>query len=285
MAVIFVTGGTGFVGSHFLKAASEAGHEVRALKRAHSRPRIPLSIMPTWIEAEHMSDVASNALENCDTLVHLASAGVTKEETWQNLFRINVIESLLLWIKASEAGIKRFIICGSCFEYGRSAERFEFVPPDAPLEPETAYAASKAAATMAALAFAKEKQLEVLILRPFHVFGEGEASSRFWPALRAAALSGLDFPMTLGGQIRDFVPVHKVVADLMAAITRPNVNSGQPIVENLGSGEPQTLAQFAESWWRHFGATGELKFGGIPYRKNEVMRYVPEISHSSRSNR
>ena len=41
------------------------------------------------------------------------------------------------------------MICGSCFEYGLSGTQYAFIPPDAPLMPVGAYAASKAAASVA----------------------------------------------------------------------------------------------------------------------------------------
>ena len=67
-----------------------------------------------------------------------------------------------------------------------------------PLEPTGAYHSAKAAATMAALGLAVDRKLALTVLRPFHVYGEGEAEGRLWPALRKAALTGVDLPMTKG---------------------------------------------------------------------------------------
>jgi hypothetical protein len=54
--------------------------------------------------------------------------------------------------------------------------------------------------------------------------------------------------------------------------------SAFPVVANIGTGQPQTIRQFAEHWWKEWGATGKLLPGALPYRDNEVMRYVPEVS-------
>lgn len=275
---IFVTGGTGFIGSHVLQHALAAGHEVTVLRRAGAVPKIKLTREPDWIEGALDNDWRSR-LKHCDALIHLAAAGVnSRKPGWKELFAVNVTQSLDLWLQAAEAGVKRLIICGSCFEYGREAERHERIPADAALEPTGPYHSAKAAATMAALGLAVDRNLELLVLRPFHVFGDGEAPTRFWPALRAAALAGRDFPMTAGGQIRDFVPVETVAETFIAAITRADLKAGQPKVENLGTGRPQTLRAFAEHWWKHWNAKGCLQFGAVPYRDNEVMRYVPLIS-------
>ena len=124
---------------------------------------------------------------------------------------------------------------------------------------------------------AREQKVELLVLRPFHVFGEGQHESNFWPALRKAALTGQDFPMTAGEQIRDFIPAEMVAEKFLAALTREDLRAGEPRIENVGTGKPQTLRAFAEFWWKQSNARGKLKIGVLPYRDNEVMRYVPKI--------
>jgi nucleoside-diphosphate-sugar epimerase len=271
---IFVTGGTGFIGSHFLDQAILGGHTVRALRRKNSYPKIPLKCEPDWIE-EPLDEVSTESLEGCDCLVHFASHGVTNpaNATWEDCFRWNVTVPLQLWLKADEAGVKRFIICGSCFEYGRSGDRYENIPTTAPLEPTGAYHSSKAAATAAAYGFAIDKKKELVILRPFQVYGEGENENRLWQSLRIAAKSGRDFKMTHGEQIRDFVNVEYVAKKFLEACSR-NLNEGDPIIENIGSGSPKSIREFAESIWLEEKAKGNLIIGAIPYRANETMRYV-----------
>lgn len=277
---LFVTGGTGFIGSHFLSAALNSGHKIVALRRsAESRPRVTVeeSDLLVWLD-KGMPDVESKDMEGCDALVHLAahSANVPYD-TLENCIYWNVLVPLALFRKAVEAGVGRFVVAGSCFEYGRSGERYEFIPPDAPLEPTQTYPASKAAASIAFSQFAVQSGVKLSIHRIFQVFGEGEAESRFWPSLRKAALSGENFAMTKGEQIRDFVPVEEVARQFMDAVLR-EVASGKPLILNLGTGRPQTLRQFAEEWWLRWKARGQLQFGVTPYREGEVMRYVPLIS-------
>ena len=238
---------------------------------------MPLPQEPVWLQGNLDGDWSA-ALSQCDALVHLAASGVNPQKSdWDESFEVNVRQSLNLWRQAVKAGVKRLVICGTCFEYGKTGERREFIPVDAPLEPTHAYAASKAAATMAVVGLAIEQQIELLVLRPFHVFGEGESSERFWPSLRRAALTGEDFPMTAGEQVRDFVPVETVAEHFVTALARTDLRAGEPKIENVGTGKPQTLRAFAESWWQQWGAKGKLKIGEVPYRVHEIMRYVPEI--------
>jgi nucleoside-diphosphate-sugar epimerase len=300
---LFVTGATGFIGSHFLNAAHAAGHEIVALRRSpQSKPRIPVPFLeeetagalvsqqatnnqqPTtsnqsraiWLDKE-MPAVTASDLAGCDALVHLAAhTPNVPYDTLENCLRWNVLEPLRLFRSAIEAGIQRFVVAGSCFEYGRAGERYEFIPPDAPLEPTQTYPASKAAASVAFYQFAVEHRLQLSLHRIFQVFGEGEAESRLWPSLRRAALAGEDLEMTPAEQVRDFVPVEEVARQLLAACSR-QLPPGEPLVANLGTGRPQTLRAFAEHWWTKWNAKGRLVFGAKPYRDGEVMRYVPQV--------
>jgi nucleoside-diphosphate-sugar epimerase len=225
-----------------------------------------------------MENVRSEALEGCEALIHLAahSANVPYD-TLENCLVENVIKPLALFRAAILAGVRRFIVAGTCFEYGREGERHEFIAATAGLFPTQSYPASKAAASVVLHALACEASLELLILRIFQVYGEGEAYGRFWPSLRQAALSGEDFEMTEGSQVRDFVPVQRVAAAFVEALARQDLEPGRPKIENLGSGQPMSLAEFAEREWQRFGATGKLIRGAKPMRVGEIMRYAPRM--------
>lgn len=275
----FVTGGTGFVGSHFLKAGISKGHQIVALRRTEgSRP--PINVEPggcKWL-TKSMSEISVEDFKGCECLVHFAAAGVSPQQaTWSELFDTNLVQSLRVWNIAADAGLKKFLICGSCFEYGKSGDHFDYIPVDAPLQPINGYAASKASASIAAMALAAERELQLAILRPFHIYGEGQDKINFWAALRYAALSGIDFNMTAGEQVRDFQPVEEIADAFLSIAISYDLEAGKPLIKNLGSGKPVMLKEFAKRWWNKYNAQGELRIGSLPYRDNEVMRYVPKV--------
>lgn len=274
---IFLTGGTGFIGSHFINRAHQVGHEVKALKRPSSTPRIALEEDPEWLIGS-LDDLKPHDIEGCNVVVHLAAhSGNVPYDTLENCLYWNVLAPLRMIRAAKQAGIERFIVAGSCFEYGLSANEYDFIPASAPLRPVQTYPASKAAASVALHALAVEEKLSLAILRIFHAYGEGEADSRFWPSLKQAALSEKDFPMSSGEQIRDFTPVADVVEAFIRCLEH-HLTPGVPFVGNVGTGKPQTLREFAEHWWKAWGASGKLLLGQVPYRVGEVMRYVPDLS-------
>jgi nucleoside-diphosphate-sugar epimerase len=141
-----------------------------------------------------------------DAVIHLASAGVSpKQASWSELVQVNVAGSLRLLELAAEVGVHRCIVAGTSHEYGNAARRFDAIPPDASLEPLSAYGASKAAAFQLLRAFAIERRLELFYGRIFSAYGEGQYEANFWSSLRRAALAGEDFAMTSGRQISDFI--------------------------------------------------------------------------------
>ncbi len=275
---IFLTGGTGFLGSHFLSEALELGHEVVALRRSGSIPKIDLPKEPRWVEFE-LDEVPPELIAGCDAFVHLASQGVSPQKTdWETAFEVNVMQSLRLTQTAVNSGIKRLLFCGSCMEYGAVGDQYAEIPPEAPLVPIGPYATSKAAFSLAITSMARNVDATWILLRPFHFFGEGQHPSNFWPSLRHAAQSGQDFPMTPGEQIRDFSPVEQVARTFIQSLSHEGFIPGQLNVANVGSGVPVSLAGFARQWWNHWNASGQLLTGALPYRNDEVMRFIPKLT-------
>ena len=183
---IFVTGGTGFIGSHFLNAAFAAGHTVVAHRRSIlSLPRVPLIAEPHWVEGR-LSDITGKDCEECEALVHLAAHTANiPYDTLENCIHYNVLEPIALFRAAAAAGIERLVVAGSCFEYGVAGERYEYIPADAPLEPAQSYPASKAAASIAFRALAVELGLQLSIHRRGKYLGKVRQNHDFGRACNA----------------------------------------------------------------------------------------------------
>lgn len=276
---LFVTGATGFIGSNFLNSISCYPQiKVSALKRSvTSQSRIPILNEPSWI-IKPLDKIQVEDLEGVDVIVHLAAHSMYPPyDSLENCLYWNLTAPLQLFKTALRAGVKKFVVAGSCFEYGLSGLDFEFIPVQAALQPTVTYAASKAAASVVFHQFAVQHNVKLSYHRIFQVFGNGEDDSRLWPSLKKAALSNQDFPMTLGQQIRDFISVEVVAKHFVEACLQDDLINGQPKFCNVGSGKAQSILQFSEYWWNKWQAKGKLLVGNIPYREGEVMRYVPDI--------
>lgn len=273
---LFVTGATGFIGSHLVNNAIDAGHTVYGLRYNNEKPAIKIKDNVHWIDG----DIAKNNYslpDHLDVIVHIAAYGVSPQiALWEKCFSINTIGTLKLLEKAKKQKVGKIILVGTALEYGEAGERYKFIPTNAPLEPVGAYASSKAAASILATGFAREYNMSLKILRVFNVYGEGQHSKNLYPSLKNAALKGYDFPMTKGEQLRDFISVNKTASKLIGELDFSYVKKGELIIKHIASGKTQSVRRFAEYWWNEWKAQGKLLFGAIPYCENEVMRYLPQ---------
>ena len=275
---ILVTGSTGFIGSHLLVELLRKEHEVVAVRRPGSEPVIQLERQPIWLERSFLNLDAQD-FEGVEVVVHLAAAGVSPQRAcWQELEQINVTSGLRLIQLAHKSGVLRFVSTGSCIEYGAEALNWVNIPPWASLRPATPYGASKAAGFLTLHAYAMMNSIEFFYGRIFTAYGKGQFRGNLWPSLRSAAQAGVDFPMTKGEQIRDFIPVSKVAQHLRIAVERSDLQMSKPLVVNIGTGKGQSVVDFAREQWKKFGAPGRLKPGDLSTRTCETPRLVADIT-------
>jgi nucleoside-diphosphate-sugar epimerase len=140
------------------------------------------------------------------------------------------------------------------------------------------YGAAKAAAACAAGAFAD--RLPLTLLRPFHIYGAGEAARRLGPFLIAKARAGEPVELTACVQLRDFLHVDDCAAMIWAALAACGEGPGLEVM-NLGSGQPIALRKFVDAvvaeLVRH-GVKADCRIGALPYRAAEPMVSLPDLT-------
>jgi nucleoside-diphosphate-sugar epimerase len=174
----FVTGGTGFVGSHLVEELLSRGAEVRALVR--SDPKW-LAGLPVDLVSGDLADVEALGkwLEGVDAVYHVG--GLTRARTEAELNAANVTATQNLLDASSLAGVSRFLVTSSQAAGGPS--QGEPIDETAPMQPLTAYGRSKAA--MEELVAAHELAPRSTIIRPPSVYGPRERD--IFTAIRTAA--------------------------------------------------------------------------------------------------
>jgi len=117
--VILLTGGTGFVGGHVLKALRASGRPVRCLVRDPSKVDLDCELVQG-----DMTDVASlkQAVEGVDTVVHLVAIRQGKKEQFERVMSQGTRDLLAA---AKEAGVGRFVLMSAL---GTSEESKDLVP-------------------------------------------------------------------------------------------------------------------------------------------------------------
>ena len=277
---IFVTGSTGFIGSCFINYALKNGVTIQALKREeNSKCRRVLDIEPSWTIRSDFSKIQTSDFKGVDLLLHLGchSANAPYDDLY-TCMKNNVLSPIVMLNKAYEAGVRNFITTGTCFEYGKSGEKFEYIPPNATLEPTMTYPASKAAASIVFSQWAREKKVNFKILRLFQIYGEGEIESRLWPSLVRSARANIDLELTKGEQIRDFLNVEDLAEKLLNECKK-QISNAVPMLEikNVGSGNGMSIRKFVETEWAKQNTKAKLIFGAKPYREGEILSYLPDL--------
>ena len=169
---IFITGGTGLVGSHAVEEALARGHRVRTLVRPTSDTR--------WLDGCGVEQVVGD-LADADALrrgvqgadwVFNCAAKVGDWGPLEEFRALNVVAFGALLEAAAGAGVQRFVHVSSLGVYeGRDHHGTDETTPPA-ADSLDAYTRSKTEAEALALRSYRERGLPVAILRPGFIYGE-----------------------------------------------------------------------------------------------------------------
>ncbi len=167
--IVFLTGGSGFLGSHIAEQLNEAGIAVRALVRRTSDTKFLKSLDNVELVNGSIYDVPGLVKVMGDATHVIHSAGLVKAKTPAEFHRVNAAGAVCMLEAAKRHGnIERFVLVSSLAVCGPSADG-KPLPPDAPPNPVTHYGRSKLAAERAAQAMRGE--LPVTIIRPPLIYG------------------------------------------------------------------------------------------------------------------
>lgn len=277
-ASILVTGGTGFVGSAFVRHAVTAGSRVTVVARPgadHWRLAPVTEQYVRWTGP--LAQLASDArLEEAAirVVVHCAAAGVDQRfDDVAALVEANVVGTLHALEFAHRVAASRFVLIGTSGEYG-PGERLD---EDQPLRPTSEYGASRAAATMLARTFSDRRGLDVCVVRPFAVYGPYEAAYRLIPYCILGGLRGDSLEISSGVQTRDYVHVHDVAVGIGRACV---ANAARGGTFNLCTGIATAVRDAAVTVVALTGGRSLIEAGKRPTIPGEMWRTSGAPEHA-----
>lgn len=272
MREIFVTGGAGFIGSAFLRLLLEetAAYRVTnfdALTYAGNLDNLE-GLDPARHRFVHGNIANSEAVhaalgENTQAMVNFAAESHVDRSIANaaEFLRTNIIGTQVLLDAARARGVKRFIQISTDEVMGSLPENEDsFFTEASPFEPNSPYAASKAAAEHLVRAAHHTFGLDTVITRCGNNYGPRQFPEKFLPLALSNALNDEPIPVYGDGQnVRDWIYVEDHCRAILLAMEqgRPgavynvgarNERHNIEVVESLLDtvGKPRSLIRFVK---------------------------------------
>lgn len=221
---VFVTGGTGLIGSHVIQLLRSKGHSVRALVRDESGKTLVQSFGATAVHGSVEDPQAWTHAHRADAIVH-AAALVTQQASWDTFYAVNVEGTRYAANTAGERGI-RLVHISSVAVYGRRpADLAAPVDEDCPrgeLANTDYYARSKRMAEEVLWTASMKTGLRAVAIRPCVVYGERDRA--FMPRVLRALRFGIAPLVGNGKNVLTVVYAGNVAEAVQAALERPEVD-------------------------------------------------------------
>jgi len=234
---VLVTGGAGFIGSHFAKHLAAAGEDVVVLdKLTYSGNPTNLEGAPVeLVEGDICDPIAVTAAgEACEAVVNFAAETHVDRSIHgaSEFIETDVLGTYMLLHWARENG-RRLVQVSTDEVYGD-------VPPGAssregdPLHPSSPYSASKAGGDLQVIAAVRTYGVDACITRGSNTYGPNQYPEKIIPLFVTNALDGEPLPLYGDGrQTRDWLHVEDHVAAVELVLRRGA--SGE--IYNVAGGE------------------------------------------------
>jgi UDP-glucose 4-epimerase len=290
---VLITGGAGFIGSHLCEALLAEGHHVDILDNL-STGRIenvaPFRDSPRFtctIDSVFNEPLVAEMIGRVDVVFHLAAAVGVKLIVQEPVHTIETnVHGTEVVLRHAVPGKQLVFIASTSEVYGKSTDVPFREDADLVMGATTrhrwAYACSKALDEFLALAYWKQRQLPVIVLRFFNTVGPRQTGQygMVLPTLVRQALTGA--PLTVfgdGTQTRSFTYVGDVVWALLKLMQTPAA-VGQ--VFNVGNTGEISIRHLAERVLAITGSPSPIVT--VPYDEaydpgfEDMPRRVPDLS-------
>ncbi|MCI0687881.1 MAG: dTDP-glucose 4,6-dehydratase [Sporichthyaceae bacterium] len=279
---ILVTGGAGFIGSHFVRSAlsgayaSLAAAEVVVLDRLTYAGNLanldPVLANPrlTFVEGDILdTDLVDSLVSESDAIVNFAAEShVDRSILGASAFIMtNVMGTHRLLEAAVRHHVDRFVQVSTDEVYGSIGEGSW--PEDHLLEPNSPYAASKASADLVARSYARTHDVDVVITRCSNNYGPYQFPEKVIPLFVTNLLDGHRVPLYGDGlNVRDWLHVDDHCRGI--ALVMEKGRSGE--IYNIGGGTELTNRELTQRLLHACGADWD-RVEMVEDRKAHDRRY------------
>jgi dTDP-glucose 4,6-dehydratase len=245
MKKILVTGGAGFIGSSFIQfllknvadiivynldKLTYAG-DLERLRDVESDKRYQF-MKGDICNEDIVQDIFS---KDINAVVHFAAETHVDRSIKDSIpfEATNIHGTLALLNAARKHGIDRFIHISTDEVYGALSEEGQFFETT-PLNPNSPYSASKAAADLFVRAYCHTYKLPAIIARPSNNYGPFQYPEKLIPVVISSAIDNKPVPVYAKGEnVREWIYVEDCVEGIFAVLEKGGIGE----VYNIGSGQ------------------------------------------------
>jgi nucleoside-diphosphate-sugar epimerase len=257
---ILISGSKGFVGRALISSLPSDLYDVSQIKSSQD---LDLCDLRTVVD-----------LPNADIIVHLASKSYVPDSFTnpEKFYRNNFLSTLNLLEKAKKNNSKFIFV--STYVYGRPS----YLPIDEnhPTSPLNPYTQSKLICEELCNSYARDFGIDVIIIRPFNIYGPGQNSSFLIPTI-LNQLKLKEINLNDPRPKRDYVHVDDFVNAIRIIIDKGFIGYN---IFNIGTGKSYSISDImniiiAENKNKIFVKYSEIE------RKGEVLETIANINKFS----
>jgi UDP-glucuronate 4-epimerase len=289
---ILVTGGAGFIGSHFILRLLEDQHEVVSVDNLNeyydvSIKKARLKQFEDKIDYYQIDIADKEKLEKVfekhkiDAIAHFAAqAGV--RYSLENPFVYadsNYVGTLNLFEFAKRYDVKNIVFASTSSVYGKNKE-MPFKETDRVDTPISIYSASKRACELLAFSYCELFKLNITCMRFFTVYGTFGRPDMALFRFTKNMLANKPIDVYNNGDMkRDFTYISDIVEGFYLALmdlTKNVTDGGKFDIYNLGCGSPITLMEYIKAIENSLGIKAMMNM--MPMQKGDVKETSADIS-------
>lgn len=275
---ILVTGGTGFIGYHLLKAVRSLGWNATSVSlRPPVNERFVEGVRYLCVDLTDAQEVKKYLSEEFEYVVNLGGYidHILFRDGGKALIQSHFVALQTLVEFLPRDSLRRFVQIGSSDEYGDSVSPQHEEMREKAISP---YSLAKVSSAHFLQMLHRTEGYPAVVLRLFLTYGPGQDAKRFLPQIIRGCLQDKKFPTSAGMQLRDFCYVEDSVNAIIKAMLTDE-STGHVI--NIASGQPISVRKIIEQVMEKVGK-GEPEFGALPYRIGENMSLFANIEKAER---
>ncbi|SHL52280.1 UDP-galactose 4-epimerase [Bradyrhizobium lablabi] len=295
LMTVLVTGGAGYIGSHMVRALTDASESVVVIDNLSTGfsqflpEGVPLFIGDAADENLVEGVISAHSVES---IIHFAGSVVVPDSMRDPLayYRNNTMTTRSLLTAAVKCGVNRFIFSSTAAVYGNPDQ--VPVPEHAPTRPLSPYGSSKLMTEIMLHDTASAHGMNYIVLRYFNVAGADPdariglatvgATHLLKIAVEAATgqrakidVFGTDYPTPDGSCIRDFVHVTDLTQAHRAALSYLR-GGGTSVTLNCGYGRGYSVLETIEAVRRVSGRNFAVQYA--PRRSGDIMTMIADTA-------